>query len=118
MPIFETKGLNADIELPKYTLKDISAHGTKGDAWMTIHGQDGLLSGRYLASLTVADEVEFRGPKGSMRYTTVLCRKIGMVAGGTGITPMYQLIRAICKTDTDTTEARMIYTNRASQTFS
>lgn len=73
---------------------------------------DGLLS-KYLASLNVGDEVEFRGPKGSMRYTNGLCRKIGMVAGGTGITPMYQLIRAICENDTDTTEVSLIYANRS-----
>lgn len=74
---------------------------------------DGLLSGKYLAGLTVGDEVEFRGPKGSIRYTKGLCRKIGIVAGGTGITPMYQLIRAICKNDTDTTDVSLIYANRS-----
>lgn len=74
---------------------------------------DGLLSGKYLAGLTVGDEVEFRGPKGSMRYTKGICRKIGMVAGGTGITPMYQLIRAICENDTDMTEVSLIYANRS-----
>ncbi|CAG8141609.1 unnamed protein product [Penicillium salamii] len=74
---------------------------------------DGLLSGKYLAGLTIGDEVEFRGPKGSMRYSKGLCRKIGMVAGGTGITPMYQLIRAICENDTDTTEVSLIYANRS-----
>ncbi|KAI2717411.1 hypothetical protein CBS147332_4291 [Penicillium roqueforti] len=74
---------------------------------------DGLLSGKYLAGLTVGEEVEFRGPKGSMRYTQGLCRKIGMVAGGTGITPMFQLIRAICENDTDTTEVSLVYANRS-----
>ncbi|RAH45852.1 putative cytochrome b5 reductase [Aspergillus brunneoviolaceus CBS 621.78] len=73
---------------------------------------DGLLSGQYLAKLEVGDEVEFRGPKGSMRYSRGLCTKIGMVAGGTGITPMYQLIRAICEDDRDTTEISLIYANR------
>lgn len=74
---------------------------------------DGLLTGRYLSNLTIGDEVEFRGPKGSMRYTKGLCSKIGMVAGGTGITPMYQLIRAICENDTDTTEVSLVYANRS-----
>lgn len=73
---------------------------------------DGLLTGKYLADLQIGDCVEFRGPKGAMRYTKGLCRKIGMIAGGTGITPMYQLIRAICEDDTDTTEVSLIYANR------
>ncbi|KAF5865866.1 hypothetical protein ETB97_001933 [Aspergillus alliaceus] len=73
---------------------------------------EGLLTGRYLANLTVGDEVEFRGPKGAMRYSKGLCTKLGMVAGGTGITPMYQLIRAICEDERDMTEIRLIYANR------
>ncbi|KAH2429416.1 hypothetical protein KXW35_001291 [Aspergillus fumigatus] len=73
---------------------------------------DGVLSGKYLANLQVGDEVEFRGPKGAMRYKPGFCKKLGMVAGGTGITPMYQLIRAICEDERDTTEISLIYANR------
>lgn len=72
----------------------------------------GLLTGKYLANLQIGDCVEFRGPKGAMRYTKGLCRKIGMIAGGTGITPMYQLIRAICEDESDTTDVSLIYANR------
>ncbi|KAL0931102.1 cytochrome b5 [Colletotrichum truncatum] len=73
---------------------------------------DGLLTGKYLANLEIGNEVLFRGPKGAMRYKRGLCKKIGMLAGGTGITPMYQLIRAICEDDRDTTEVSLIYANR------
>ncbi|KAI1841879.1 hypothetical protein JX266_011957 [Neoarthrinium moseri] len=73
---------------------------------------DGLLTGQYLANLKEGDEVQFRGPKGAMRYRPGVCKKIGMLAGGTGITPMYQLIRAICEDDRDTTEISLIYANR------
>ncbi|CAG8060248.1 unnamed protein product [Penicillium olsonii] len=76
---------------------------------------DGLLTGQYLASLEVGDLVEFRGPKGGMKYHDGLCKKIGMIAGGTGITPMYQLIRAICEDDRDTTEISLIYANRSEE---
>ncbi|GJC80791.1 cytochrome B5 [Colletotrichum tofieldiae] len=74
---------------------------------------DGLLTGKYLANLEVGDEVLFRGPKGAMRYQPNIAKKIGMLAGGTGITPMYQLIRAICEDDRDTTEVSLIYANRS-----
>ncbi|KAJ5817923.1 Cytochrome b5 [Penicillium robsamsonii] len=76
---------------------------------------DGLLTGQYLESLEVGDKVEFRGPKGAMKYHSGLCKKIGMIAGGTGITPMYQLIRAICEDDRDTTEISLIYANRSEE---
>ncbi|TDZ32221.1 NADH-cytochrome b5 reductase 1 [Colletotrichum spinosum] len=74
---------------------------------------DGLLTGGYLADLAVGDEALFRGPKGAMRYRRGLCDKMGMLAGGTGITPMYQLIRAVCEDDRDTTEISLIYANRS-----
>lgn len=76
---------------------------------------DGILTGQYLEHLEVGDKVEFRGPKGAMKYHSGLCKKIGMIAGGTGITPMYQLIRAICEDDRDTTEISLIYANRSEE---
>ncbi|KAF3402009.1 NADH-cytochrome b5 reductase 1 [Penicillium rolfsii] len=73
---------------------------------------DGLMS-RYLAGLEIGERVPFRGPKGAMKYTKDIARHIGMVAGGTGITPMYQLIRAICENDADTTRISLVYANRS-----
>ncbi|KAK4141774.1 uncharacterized protein C8A04DRAFT_13813 [Dichotomopilus funicola] len=76
---------------------------------------DGLLTGGYLARLEVGDEVAFRGPKGAMRYDQKgkEVKKIGMVAGGSGITPMWQVIRAICEDERDTTEVSLVYANRS-----
>jgi cytochrome-b5 reductase len=76
---------------------------------------DGKLTGNYLANLETGDEVMFRGPKGAMKYTPGMHKRIGMIAGGTGITPMYQLIRAICEHETDTTEISLIYANRTEE---
>lgn len=75
---------------------------------------DGLLTSRYLAHLRPgSDRVEFRDPKGAMHYRPGWAKKIGMVAGGTGITPMYQVIRAICENERDQTEVSLVYANKA-----
>ncbi|EJP67253.1 Riboflavin synthase-like beta-barrel [Beauveria bassiana ARSEF 2860] len=76
---------------------------------------DGKLTNNYLKNLQVGDEVLFRGPKGAMRYTRGLAKRIGMVAGGTGITPMFQVIRAICEDDRDLTQVSLIYANKTEQ---
>lgn len=76
---------------------------------------DGLLTGKYLANLEVGDKVLFRGPKGAMKYKNGICNRIGMIAGGTGITPMYQLIRAICEDEADITEISLVYANRSEE---
>ena len=73
---------------------------------------DGQLTGKYFSQLKVGDEVLFRGPKGAMKYQAGHCKKIGMIAGGTGLTPMYQLIRAICEHESDTTQVSLILANQ------
>ena len=75
--------------------------------------RDGQLTGKFFANLKVGDEVLFRGPKGAYTHTVGQCKRIGMIAGGTGITPMYQLIRAICEDEYDTTEVSLILANRS-----
>ena len=41
--------------------------------------------------LSIGDEINARGPKGQFNYTPNMCRAIGMIAGGTGLTPMLQV---------------------------
>ncbi|VDI11972.1 cytochrome-b5 reductase, partial [Mytilus galloprovincialis] len=44
---------------------------------------------------------------------TVMTKKLGMIAGGTGITPMLQLARAIFKDKNDNTEISLLFANQA-----
>ena len=52
-----------------------------------------------------------RGPKGQFKYHAALSREIGMIAGGTGITPMLQIVRAALKNPLDRTKLSLIYAN-------
>ncbi|KAI9751433.1 MAG: NADH-cytochrome b5 reductase [Lichina confinis] len=52
---------------------------------------------RYMASLQVGQTIRVKGPKGAMVYTPNMVSHLGMIAGGTGITPMLQIIRAIIR---------------------
>ncbi|KDN39918.1 NADH-cytochrome b5 reductase 1 [Tilletiaria anomala UBC 951] len=66
---------------------------------------------RVFGELKVGQSLEFKGPKGQMRYSPGLCRRIGMIAGGTGITPCLQIIRAAMKNPDDKTRIDLIYAN-------
>ncbi|KAH7915363.1 NADH-cytochrome b5 reductase [Hygrophoropsis aurantiaca] len=66
---------------------------------------------RYVALLKIGDKVRVRGPKGFFKYHPTLSREIGMIAGGTGITPMLQIIRAALKNPEDRTKLNLIYAN-------
>lgn len=70
----------------------------------------GLLS-KHFGEMVVGDFLEFRGPKGSFNYTPNMCRAIGMIAGGTGITPMLQIIHAILTNPNDKTLVSLIFGN-------
>ncbi|KMU81025.1 NADH-cytochrome b5 reductase 3 [Coccidioides immitis RMSCC 3703] len=71
---------------------------------------------KHLTTLRIGDKMKVRGPKGAMVYTPNMVRHIGMIAGGTGITPMLQVIKAIIKGrprngGNDTTQIDLIFAN-------
>lgn len=71
---------------------------------------------KYLTTLKIGQPLKVKGPKGAMVYTPGLVRHFGMIAGGTGITPMLQIVRAIIRGrphngGTDTTEVDLIFAN-------
>ncbi|KAJ5960863.1 Riboflavin synthase-like beta-barrel [Penicillium vulpinum] len=71
---------------------------------------------KYLTELKIGDNMKVRGPKGAMVYTPNMCRHIGMISGGTGITPMLQVIKAIIRNrprngGNDTTKVDLIFAN-------
>ncbi|KID91071.1 nitrate reductase [Metarhizium guizhouense ARSEF 977] len=68
---------------------------------------------KHMASLVVGQAIRVRGPKGAFVYTPNMVRHFGMIAGGTGITPMLQIIRAIVRgrADGDRTQVDLIFAN-------
>lgn len=66
---------------------------------------------RYFSLLKLGDKVRVKGPKGQFIYTSSLSRHLGMIAGGTGITPMLQIVRAAMKNPLDRTKISLIYAN-------
>jgi cytochrome-b5 reductase len=66
---------------------------------------------RFLAKLKPGDTVDFKGPVGGFEYHRNMYREIGLIAGGTGISPMVQIIRSIANHPEDDTHARLLYGN-------
>jgi cytochrome-b5 reductase len=66
----------------------------------------------YLHSLQIGDLAEIRGPFEKLRYTPNMKRHIGMVAGGSGITPMLQILREINESNPpDRTLVKLLFAN-------
>jgi cytochrome-b5 reductase len=68
---------------------------------------------KHMATLVVGQTIKVRGPKGAMVYAPNMVRHFGMIAGGTGITPMLQIIRAVIRgrASGDKTEIDLIFAN-------
>ncbi|KAI3771620.1 hypothetical protein L6452_02786 [Arctium lappa] len=66
---------------------------------------------QHFAKLKPGDTVEVKGPIEKVRYTPNMKKHIGMIAGGSGITPMLQVIKTILKNPDDNTKVSLIYAN-------
>lgn len=88
---------------------------------------DGGKMSQHLDSLQIGDVQEMKGPKGHLNYLgkgkfTVKemrkpisernVKKIGMIAGGTGITPMLQIISAVLRDPDDKTTLSLLFANQ------
>jgi nitrate reductase (NAD(P)H) len=84
---------------------------------------NGGLMTQYLESLQIGSYIDVKGPLGHVEYTGrgnfVIngkqrhARRLAMICGGSGITPMYQVIQAVLRDQPeDETEMHLVYANR------
>ncbi|KAI9890618.1 MAG: NADH-cytochrome b5 reductase [Vezdaea aestivalis] len=65
----------------------------------------------HIHSLKPGDKLAFKGPLPKYPWTTNKHPQVALIAGGTGITPMYQLIRTIFSDERDTTSVTVVFGN-------
>lgn len=85
---------------------------------------------QYLESLKVGDTVDIRGPSGKVIYLgrgyfrvkepgqpeeIRFTEQVGLIAGGTGITPMLQIVKAVLKDPEDRTQVSLLFANQTEQ---
>jgi len=83
---------------------------------------DGGKMSQYMAGLEEGSSITVSGPWGQHQYLgngafksgskQLTCKKLGMIAGGTGITPMLQVAAAILDDPADQTEVSLLYANQ------
>ncbi|KAG1656196.1 hypothetical protein FOA52_011997 [Chlamydomonas sp. UWO 241] len=66
----------------------------------------------HMAGLKIGETLEMKGPISKYPYQANSKQSIGMVAGGTGITPMLQVIDAILSNPDDHTSVSLVYANQ------
>ena len=70
----------------------------------------GVMS-KHFAQMKVGDVLECKGPIVKLEYKPNMKKSIGMVAGGTGITPMLQVIEEVLRNPADKTTLSLVFGN-------
>lgn len=89
----------------------ISMNEEKGILELTVKGYPNGALSKYIVNLKVGDELEMKGPFKKLDYQPNMKKEIGMIAGGSGITPMLQVIRAILNNPNDKTKIHLLFAN-------
>lgn len=69
--------------------------------------------GAHLCNLKEGDAINMKGPWPKAGYEVNKYKHIGMIAGGTGLTPMLQVILEILNNPDDNTKVTLIYANKS-----
>uniref|UniRef100_D8PK57 NADH-cytochrome b5 reductase n=2 Tax=Schizophyllum commune (strain H4-8 / FGSC 9210) TaxID=578458 RepID=D8PK57_SCHCM len=113
LPIGQHISVSAEINgkdiMRSYT--PISSDDDRGRFDLLIKAYEKGNVSRYFSLLKVGDKVRIKGPKGAFTYSPGLASHVGMIAGGTGITPMLQVVKAALKDANDKTKLTLIYAN-------
>lgn len=72
---------------------------------------------RRLGSLNVGDTIRIKGAYPKLRYEANKYKRLVMIAGGSGITPMIQLLNAIADNPEDHTEVILLFSNKSTLDF-
>jgi cytochrome-b5 reductase len=90
-----------------------SASGARGAFELVVKTYEpGGKVSRAFGALKVGESLEMQGPWLKFAYEPNAQAALAMVAGGTGITPMVQLLRAILENPRDRTEVRLVYASK------
>jgi len=90
-----------------------------------VAGKEGKMS-THMGGMVVGETLELKGPIGHIEYMgkgtfkfggkdEVTAKHVGMICGGTGITPMFQVVQASLRDPEDKTCFHLIYANRSTE---
>jgi len=89
----------------------VTSPDTRGHMDLIVKGYPTGKVSKHIVQLKVGDTVDMKGPIPKYPYEANLKKNIGMVAGGTGITPMLQVIEAVLSNPQDQTQLSLVYAN-------
>lgn len=87
----------------------ISDIAKKGEFDVLVKKYEGGKMSGHIHNLAVNDTLTFKGPVTKWKWAPGQFKEVGLVAGGTGIAPMFQVIHEVLKNDQDKTKLTLLY---------
>ncbi|KAG0682077.1 NADH-cytochrome b5 reductase [Pichia californica] len=67
----------------------------------------------HIENLKIDDKLSFKGPILKWKWEPNQFKEIGLIGGGTGITPLYQVIHEVLKNESDKTKITLLYGSKS-----
>ena len=87
----------------------------KGQIELVVKGYPTGKLSKHICELQVGDTLEMKGPYVKFKYEPNMYKSIGMIAGGSGLTPMLQVAKEICRNPQDDTQIVLVFANNSEQ---
>lgn len=101
---------DGDMVIRPYT--PISTDADKGQFDLLIKVYENGPMSEHVFAMKPGDTLEMKGPLLKIKYEPNRWNKIGMIAGGTGLTPMLQVIKKILSNPDDKTKVSLLFANQ------
>lgn len=83
----------------------------KGFLELVVKGYPTGLLSKHIVELKEGDSLEMKGPFLKFEYKANQYKKVGLIAGGSGITPVLQVAKQILRNPADKTEVTLLFAN-------
>uniref|UniRef100_K3WF09 NADH-cytochrome b5 reductase n=1 Tax=Globisporangium ultimum (strain ATCC 200006 / CBS 805.95 / DAOM BR144) TaxID=431595 RepID=K3WF09_GLOUD len=91
----------------------VNTNSEKGVLELVVKGYPKGLLSKHIVELQVGDSLEMKGPFVKFKYEPNTYKKIGFIAGGSGLTPLLQVAKEILRNPADETEVTLVFANNA-----
>lgn len=89
----------------------VTSNEQQGYMELVVKGYDAGKLSKHLVNLQPGDVLEMKGPFIKYAYEANMKKEIGMIAGGSGITPMLQVVNHILRNPNDRTKVHLLFAN-------